>query len=467
MKKMTGVYVALALSAAVALVLAFLQLKPLIDEYFRLDARVPERLGGKFVILVPERRPSAGVDWSRKNHPQQYVAENVTVSQFTGLADETENERYLDVGGRAYSRDFIQGFSYTESDKAPRVRVEYLKQAETLVGRIVGRGLKPNFAYQVKLRGMYETDRAAFERIGRTGRWRLPGRGTNYLDRIYEAYKDKHLVEAYLLFDFFVTDPEGNVDKTFYADSTLHVLWNANYQRAPKMTDTRPFIAYRDRANPALYANPDPDLSPQRIFAESEQHSLAPNNRKAVNEAFLPAGKYTAELVLTEESFHTYADGGFWPTVMRAPVEFEVVDKPRPSPYWHEVTDAVSLSLVKAEVQDIEKSACSEVLMTGKPLSDKCGILFTERLNLAHPGRTILQVEMQVTGRHQWQIYLDTEDQPTEVPTYTIDSDGHGGWQRFEVEITGSKGAERLRIVPARMGVKFGIRNVRIAGVKD
>jgi hypothetical protein len=464
---MTAVYVALVISVAAALALAVMQLAPVVRERFKVDPRVPERQGGKFVILVPERRPSAGIDWSRKNHPQQYVAENVVVSKFTGLGDEAEFERYLDVGGRAYGRDFLQGFSYTETDKAPRVRIEHLKQAETLVGRIVGQGLKPNFAYQVKLRGLYETDTAGFERIGRTGRWRLPGRGTNYLDRVYAAYKDKHLVEAYLLFDFFVTDPEGNVDKVLYADSTLHVLWNANYQRGPKMTDTRPVAAYRDRASRALYAHPDPDLTPQWIYAESEQHSLAPNNRKAVNEAFLPPGKYVAEVVLTEESFHTFADGGYWPTVMRAPVEFEVAEKPRPSPYWRELGAAATLSLDKAQLQEIRKDQCADTLLTGAVLSDKCGILFTERLNLAYPGRMVLQAEVQVAGRHQWQVYLDTEDQPTETPTYVIDSDGRSGWQRFEVEITGAKGSERLRIVPARMGAKFGIRNVRIAGVKE
>lgn len=467
MKKMTGVYVALAVSAAVALTLAVLQVMPLVREYFRVDARVPERRGGKTVILVPERRPSAGIEWSRKTRPQQFVAENVTVSKFSGLGDESENERYLDVGGRAYGRDFLQGFSYTESDKAPQARVEYLKQAETLVGRVIGRGLKPNFAYQLKLRGIYEADPAAFDRIGRTGRWRLPGRGTNYLDKTYEAYKDKHLVESYLLFDFFVTDPEGNVDKVFYADSTLHVLWNANYQRQPKMTDTRPVVVYRDRASRALYASPEPDLAPQMIFAESEQHSLAPNNRKAVNEAFLSPGKYAAELVLTEESFHTYADGGFWPTVMRAPVEFEVVDAPHPTPYWRELSDAAPLSLAKALVQDIQKTAATDALMAGTVTSDKCGILFSERLSLGHPGRIVLQAEWQMEGRRQWLIYLDTEDQPTETPTYAIDSDGHGGWQKFEVEITGAKGAERLRIVPGRKGEKFAVRNVRIAGVKE
>ncbi len=428
---------------------------------------MPERAGGTFVIQVPERRASAGLEWSRKNHPEQYVAANVSVARFTGIGDEAELERYLDVGGRAYGRDFLQGFSYTEPDKAPKVRVEYLKQAETLTGRIVGQGLKPNFAYQIKLRGLFETDRAGFERIGLTGRWRLPGRGTNYLDKTYAAYKDKHLVEAYLLFDFFVSDPEGNVDKSFYADSSLHVLWNANFQRGPKMTDSRPMAVFRDRANRALYAHPDPDLSPQWIYAESEQHSLAPNNRKAVNEAFLPAGKYSAELVLTEESFHTFADGGYWATVLRAPVEFEVVEKARPTPYWRELGPAAGLSLAKAQVQEIQKSRCDETLMLGRALSDKCGVLFTERLNLAHPGRIVLSAELQTRGRHQWQVFLDTEEQPAETPTYVVDSDGRGGWQRFEVEITGSKGAERLRIVPTRKPEAFGIRNVRIAGVKE
>jgi hypothetical protein len=39
----------------------------------------------------------------------------------------------------------------------------------------------------------------------------------------------------------------------------------------------------------------------------------------------LPAGDYHAELVLTEESFHSRDnDGGYWATVYRCPVTFTV-----------------------------------------------------------------------------------------------------------------------------------------------
>ncbi len=92
--------------------------------------------------------------------------------------------------------------------------MEYLKKAETFVGRITAKGLKPNFAYQVKLKGVPKY-RDSFERIGYLGRWRLPNRGPNCSDREYAAYENKSEARSYLFFDFFVTDEHGNATKNF------------------------------------------------------------------------------------------------------------------------------------------------------------------------------------------------------------------------------------------------------------
>jgi hypothetical protein len=278
---------------------------------------------------LPEGVPSAGLAWSKARYPQQYAPPNRLSVELAGL-DDFKNERFFDVGSQAYSREFIANFSYTSPDaKRPEVHLEYLRRAETFIGKLSGRGLKPNFAYQIKLRGRF-SDRLAFERIGHLGRWRLPGGGTNYLDTAYEAFPTKELAESYLLFDFFVTDSHGCAEKEFYADSSLHVLWNLR-QRMPAASDGRPVECQCDESNRLVYANPRAELSPQQIFAESEEHCLAPHNRPPVNEAFLPPGTYSAELVLTEESFHGYGGNGFWATVMSAPVEFQVLDQPRPS----------------------------------------------------------------------------------------------------------------------------------------
>jgi len=455
----TQVIAGLVALCAIAL-FAYLMI-PLIFPRPAADAQLPRRRGGSSTIRLPERWPSAGLAWSKKNYAEQYAAVNWTTVAFTGLED-FENERFLDVGARAYSREFASKFSYTDpNSRRPEVRLAYLRRAETFVGRLTGHGLKPNFAYQIKLRGIF-SDQTAFERIGRLGRWRLPGRGTNYLDSVYEAFPFKELVESYLLFDFAITNPQGQLDKEFYADSTLHVLWNLNYQRVPRPTDTRPLAVFRESADRLLYSNPRPDLSTQMIFAESEQHALAPNNRPPVNETFLPIGKYTAELALTEESFHGYGDNGFWATVMVAPVEFEVVDRPHWSPYWTAIAaEGVSLSLAHASLECIRKEACADDLLTGTATTDKPFVVFAEELNLAPGERYVLALDIQASGSHGWQIFIDKGRRREEQPAYVIESDGGSGWQRFEVEIT-SQTEGQIRLAPGTRRGRIGVRNVGI-----
>ncbi|GAG21069.1 unnamed protein product, partial [marine sediment metagenome] len=126
-------------------------------------------------VKIPELRPSAGLAWSKRHYPEQYAASNWQKVGLEGL-DDRANERFIDVRGRAYCREFISNFSYTDPDrKRPQVQLEYLKRAETFVGKLTARGLKPYFAYQIKLRGIF-SDRESFERIGYLGRWRLGAR---------------------------------------------------------------------------------------------------------------------------------------------------------------------------------------------------------------------------------------------------------------------------------------------------
>jgi hypothetical protein len=311
-------------------------------------------------VGVRELIPSGGLDWSRNQYPDQYDSENrreTTLRPVEGVATDEfrQRQRFLDVAGRAFSRRFNSRFSYEPgAEWSPEVRVKWRARAETFVGRLEASGLKPNFAYQVKLRGVFQ-DRQAFERIGRLGRWRLPGFGTNFTDADYEAYPDKSEVRSYLFFDFFVTDAAGNASKEFYLDSTLHVLYNATWQGRPRKSDTRPIMVRPGRPNSELYARPLPEVDPQEIYAESEERSPSGNTRPPVGEAFLPAGSYRAELVLTEESFHGFGDAGYWATVMRAPVEFEIIDLPHPpAGSWKSLEPIVELSLADARPYDVE-----------------------------------------------------------------------------------------------------------------
>ncbi len=236
--------------------------------------------------------------------------------------DDPEHERWLDVAGNAYGSEFGRNFSYAGGKRfSPCVRVRYERRGGSFRGRIEATGLKPNFAYQMKLRGDCARDRAAFERIGYAGRWRLPGPGTNYGDEDYRAYPYPARVEAYILFDYFVTDARGCAAKEFDLNSTLHVLFNARFQGLGSYMDSPISRFVVDASSPDSYARPKPGPTAQFLWAQVE---YAPG-RGAVGQVRLPPGRYRADLALTEESFHAYGDGGFWATVMTVPVDFEVV----------------------------------------------------------------------------------------------------------------------------------------------
>ena len=233
-----------------------------------------------------------------------------------------EEGRWMDIAGNLYKPEFIRRFRYDGSGaQAPLVRIRIDSPGPTLQGRLEARRLKPNFAYQIKLRGN-SADRTSFEAIGFAGRWRLPGWGTNYSDFDYMQYSDKSRVESYLLFDFFVTDSEGNAVRNFALDSSLHVLWNAT-QRRGGVRDRDLFAVIIDASDPDIYYHPQAQLVTQWLWAARERRRY----QSADQTRFLPAGNYQAEIVLTEESFHGGIRGeGFWATVLRSPVEFVVED---------------------------------------------------------------------------------------------------------------------------------------------
>ncbi len=236
--------------------------------------------------------------------------------------NDPSHERWCDISGNYYTREFVARFSYEDaSESGPRVWVQVAPRAKTLTGRLEARGLKPNFAYQFKLFGDF-SDRASFEIIGKVGRWRLPGWGTNYSDWEYADYPEarKHLVEAYVLFDYFVTDKHGAAVRDFALDSSLHVLWKASQYRG--YAPGGDLLAVEvDAGDPGVYARPKPGLIREYLWAERESERYT-----AADQAIrLPPRKYRAFLVLTEESFHSLdTDGGEWATVCRGPVEFEI-----------------------------------------------------------------------------------------------------------------------------------------------
>lgn len=448
--------------------------------YERVSRYLPAGLRARVPMKVPDMTPSAGREWSQAMYPNQYDRANYASIELSPTKDLLEQElRLLDAGGRAYSKEFISRFNYggTATEK-PHVLLEYIREAETFTGKLTARGLKPNAAYQMKLRGVYD-DSTSFENIGRLGRWRLPGRTTNYTDSDYESFQDKHLVESYLFFDFFLTDGRGNAYKEFYADSSLHVLWNLA-QRPPTPEDSALVELSYANTDPRLYSNPgllfpgdslsssDKELVPvpaEYVYAESEHNSVSYGNRPPIRQAFLPEGTYSAEFVLTEESFHSYGDGGYWATVMAAPVEFRILDRPKaPAGPWQSYTLVTKCPLKDVELTNIETETQTDTLLTGKALTEDPTIVLSEEFSFLAGERYILIMEIFVTTNHMVEVFADTGDGFSPANRRIVRSTGCTGWRLFEMEITGLVGGKnaRLRIDPTASSGTMRVRNVAI-----
>jgi len=248
-----------------------------------------------------------------------FVLSTTNAQAMLGM-DDAANERWCDVAGNYYSAHFVASHSYERRcARNPQVLVRIEPQADTLRGRLEVRRLKPNFAYQIKLRGVF-ADRRDFEAIGRIGRWRLPGRYTNYSDEDYLDCPDRAAAEAYVLFDYFVTDVNGDAVRDFALDSSLHVLWNASRQGGePRADDLWPAVVLA--GDPAVYSRPKARPTTEWLWAERESIRYTNGDQRIR----LPPGEYHAELALTEESFHSLdRDGGYWATVYRCPVTFAI-----------------------------------------------------------------------------------------------------------------------------------------------
>jgi hypothetical protein len=231
-----------------------------------------------------------------------------------------------------YAQAFTNGYSYP----AARVTISLDAPAQYfLSGSVAASGLKPNFAYQIKLTGnpsksgMSDADDATNVVLGSNGRWwRLQPNPANSNDSDYNANKDTpgYVYEGYVLIAFFVTDAQGNASARFVGNNSFHVLWRLD-QRQPGPNDGPPL----DVNVPDTTGNPDYDQSvPARqytLYGEWEPTRALPGALR------LPSGHYRCRLFLTEESFHDYgALGGGWAVAMSAPLEFDLFGSGPPPP---------------------------------------------------------------------------------------------------------------------------------------
>jgi len=255
----------------------------------------------------------------------------------SGLTSPTGEYRWLDVANQSYSATYRGSYNYTQAT----VSVTYDTQGDTLTGILQAVNLKPNFAYQLKLVGTPGTP--SNEQIGLAGRWwqeewngtawtngqnlnnKGNGSSPNPNDVNYSARKNitdatsptglHYKFTGYLLFEYFITDEQGNATVLFETGSCYHVLWKTT-QRSHTSDDgpviTTTFTA--DTSSPA-YDTTYPEQT-INIFGEWE--------RLPIGGVPLAPGDYSTQLILTEESFHgdggTYA--GNWAGAMGANIEF-------------------------------------------------------------------------------------------------------------------------------------------------
>ncbi len=218
--------------------------------------------------------------------------------------------RWMDIADNLYSDTYQSSFTYNQ----PLVNLSYYNQDhEMFRGVLTAHGLKPNFAYQIKLVGKPTDDgRVSNESIGYKGRWwrQKPNPG-NSNDAGYDANKNNpnYAFECYLMYDYFVTDESGNAVKTFGLDNSYHVLWKIS-QRNPRPNDSVPtrHIIKTTAANPAY--GKDCGETAVELYAEWETGRAVPGNAR------LDEGDYNVLFILTEESFHSSGLGGYWASAM-------------------------------------------------------------------------------------------------------------------------------------------------------
>ena len=240
--------------------------------------------------------------------------------------------RWKDALDQEYGEAFRKTFSYEKAE----VVVSFPKAGPAFAGTLRARGLKPNFAYQMKLVGMpsglwgEKGDDGSNGRIGRVGRWWEPGEtGGNLYSFSWSGEPPKEpdpaKMEGYLLFGYFVTDAEGHAEVPFRVDSSFHVLWKTSQWGGPSKDDAKPtrhpVVAEKGGAYDRSFPEGEVEL-----YAEVER------GRPAIGAVRLEPGRYHCFVLLTEESFHAYGDplAGDWAAALAAPVDFTITE---PAPH--------------------------------------------------------------------------------------------------------------------------------------
>jgi len=274
------------------------------------------------------------------------LAGTVTLDALT-----TGDFRWRDVHANVYATAYSSSYEYGDGT----VTLTFSDIAPTFRGRLTAVGLKPNFAYQMKIVSEDPTW-SGFESIGYSGRWwrehwdeTIQPNGawvttqsdwdafnnqppnTSLNDDNYDAAKDvldpssptgnEYKYTSYLMFDYFVTDENGDATVDFDMAASYHVLWRED-QRTPTDKDGPSIVNefMGGDTNPAYGAFMPWSLV--RVFGEWE--------REFNGQPVLPNGVYQCKFFLTEESFHEmwspyyYTDAGSWAHAMSKDIQFTI-----------------------------------------------------------------------------------------------------------------------------------------------
>lgn len=240
--------------------------------------------------------------------------------------------RFLDIGNRLY-QGWVNPMTRQSNDKFrysnQQVMLTYDQHPPgfQFAGRITARGLKPNFCYQIKLAGkpvygtrgwgIYGSD-ATNERLGYAGRWWDDDSNpptTNITDSYYrnnyinKPVETRRTIYGYLYIGAFVTDQKGSYTGPVTGSYSYHVTWQSWQPPTAKGADPSFFrkagawqllntLGYGYGSAPA----------PVTLYYEYEMGRPQPVK--------LPPGTYNCRLLLTEESFHSSAEGGVWRSVL-------------------------------------------------------------------------------------------------------------------------------------------------------
>ena len=258
----------------------------------------------------------------------------------SGTTSPTGQYRWMDVANNIYAESYQNNYNYTQAD----VNISYITDANMLYGTLSVSNLKPNFAYQVKLVGTAGT--TSNELIGLTGRWwqeewnetawtngknlnsKGDGSSPNPNDDVYFSRRDvndfnspttKHYrYTSYLVFDYFITDANGDAVIDFEADSSYHVLWKTSQLgHTPDDGPIKSTVFDPDPCSAAYDTNYG--VSSAEVYGEWE--------RLPVGGVYLPSGDYyDVAFLLTEESFHSCGTqyGGCWAAAMSAGAYFSI-----------------------------------------------------------------------------------------------------------------------------------------------